>query len=323
MKICIRADGGEFIGLGHIMRTLALSKELAKRHEVLYVCRKSKNNPNRYLPGVNVVKKNGFNVLEIEEENLNRDIINIKADIIITDSYEAGEGYYDLLKKHFCISGCLDDEKCCEYFNVDFLINQNPYAKELVYKVNENTEMLLGTKYTILRDEFLKNDIKIINKEISKVMITVGGSDNNNLTEKIIKEIKELNKELFIIVGPGFKYIDNLKTYENNRTHLCFNANMKYYMKICDVAIASCGSTLYELASIGTPTLGIVIIDNQLLAAKTMNDLKIIKYSSIEKLKNDLESLTYEKRKLMSSNGQKLIDCKGIERIVNAIERRC
>ncbi|MHB9941071.1 UDP-2,4-diacetamido-2,4,6-trideoxy-beta-L-altropyranose hydrolase [Clostridium sporogenes] len=322
MKICIRTDGGCFIGLGHIIRTLALSKELRKNHEVFYVCRLSKNNPMKYLPGINLVKENGFNVIEIEEEKLIDEIVNIDADLIITDSYEADENYYNVLKERFNISGCLDDEKCCEYFNVDFLINQNPYGKDINYKVNDNTELLLGTKYIILRDKFLKNDIRVINEKMSKIMITVGGSDNNNITEAIIKELLVLNKELFIIVGPGFKYADKLKKYENGKVHLCFNVDIKYYMKLCDVAIASCGSTLYELASVGIPTLGIVVVDNQVLAAKTMEKLDIIKYSKIENLRNDLINLSYDKRKLMSSNGQKLIDGKGIERIVDVLERR-
>ncbi len=38
MKIAIRAEGGFQIGMGHIMRTLALAKELTKANEVfIYV----------------------------------------------------------------------------------------------------------------------------------------------------------------------------------------------------------------------------------------------------------------------------------------------
>ena len=39
MKIAIRADGGSKIGMGHIMRTLVLAKELAKTNDVFYICR--------------------------------------------------------------------------------------------------------------------------------------------------------------------------------------------------------------------------------------------------------------------------------------------
>jgi spore coat polysaccharide biosynthesis predicted glycosyltransferase SpsG len=40
MKIAIRADGGSQIGMGHIMRTLVLAKELNKYDdiEVFYIC---------------------------------------------------------------------------------------------------------------------------------------------------------------------------------------------------------------------------------------------------------------------------------------------
>ena len=44
-KILIRADGGKNIGLGHIMRTLVLAKELERECEVFYICK----NSNEYL----------------------------------------------------------------------------------------------------------------------------------------------------------------------------------------------------------------------------------------------------------------------------------
>ena len=41
MKIFIRADGGNLIGLGHIMRMIVLGKELRKSNEVIFLCRNS------------------------------------------------------------------------------------------------------------------------------------------------------------------------------------------------------------------------------------------------------------------------------------------
>ena len=319
MKICIRADGGSFIGLGHIMRTLVIAKALKKKYDVFYVCRNSVDDPAKYEAGVDLVKSNGFDVIVIDETVFRTDICKINADMIITDSYEVDEDYFRILKEYFPISGCFDDENLCSYFDVDFLINQNPYANELKYCVNKNTMLLLGTDYIALREEFnIKS--KKINRFINKIMITVGGSDDDNITERIIQNLLPLNKELFVIVGPAFKHDECLKKYKSSKISLCFNAKLSYYMKICDIAISACGTTIFELASTGTPTVGIVVAENQKNAANALDNLGIIKRSTIENLNQKVDSLNYEKRKVMSGKALQLIDGKAVDRILNVLE---
>ncbi|WP_252248100.1 glycosyltransferase [Clostridium sp. ZBS20] len=168
--------------------------------------------------------------------------------------------------------------------NVDFLINQNLYAQDLNYNVNSDTELMLGNKYIILRDEFRNLKKKEIKKNIENIMITVGGSDNNNLTEVIIKSLAKVKTvNLHIVVGSAFKYIESLKKYESSNVKLCFNSNMAKIMKECDLAVASCGMTLYELAAMGIPTVGLVVAENQTLAAETMDAKGIIKYFNLKK----------------------------------------
>ncbi|KGK86067.1 UDP-2,4-diacetamido-2,4,6-trideoxy-beta-L-altropyranose hydrolase [Clostridium sp. HMP27] len=323
MNICIRADGGSTIGMGHIMRTLVIARELKKNHNVFYACRVDNPLSDKYALGINKVKSDGFKVISLDEKTLKSEIRNIKADCIITDSYDVDEEYFNIIKQNFKISGCLDDERICNYFNVDFLINQNIYARNFDYKVNLDTELMLGNKYIILRDEFRNLKKKEIKKNVKNIMVTVGGSDNNNYTENIIKSLKKLtNVILYVIVGPAFNHIENLKQYESYNVKLCFNADMAKIMKECDLAIASCGTTLYELAAAGTPTIGIVVAENQVLAAETMDFKGIIKSSNLENLYNDIINLTYKERKKMSYKGRDIVDGMGVDRIVEFIEGR-
>ena len=87
-NIIIRADGGNLIGLGHVMRMIVLAKELSKLNKVLFLCRSSNLNKDRFQSGIEVIKKNGFSVIEISEENVMEDIIKAqkkyKAELIIT-----------------------------------------------------------------------------------------------------------------------------------------------------------------------------------------------------------------------------------------------
>lgn len=322
MKIGIRADGGCEIGLGHIMRCLALAKELRKHNDVFFICRTDNPLSGKYRAGINLIRQNKFLIQAIDEKRLKEDIVNIKADCIITDSYDIDEEYFDILKKHFKFSGCFDDENICSFFNVDFLINQNFYGPDLNYKSNSDTIMMLGSDYVILRDEFRKSNItKTINKEIKNIMVTVGGSDNSNNTEKIIKQFLNSTYDLNVVIGSGFNNIDILEKYKGNNIKLHYNANMKKLMNECDVCISSCGSTIYELISLGVPLIGIKVIDNQDVLYDYIGKYNLGMTSEISNIMNSVQMLTYEKRKMLSEKLPHIIDGFGVNRICENIER--
>lgn len=318
MLTIIRADGGKTVGMGHIMRTLEIAKRMKSFSEVIYVCKKNKE---KYVDGVNFIKKNGFKTIEIEENDMKNDIVKIKADCIITDSYDVDSKYYANLKSVFKISGCIDDEKICDYYDVDFIINQNIYADQFEYKTPFKTLKMLGSKYLILRDEFKKKDKKKITNNIKKIMITVGGSDFNNITSKIIGEIIDLDKELFVVIGPGFTNIEEITSMRNDKINLFKNPKMYKIMENVDLAVSSCGTTLYELLAMGVPTVGIKVSSDQEIAQEFFYKNKLIKKSNIINLKETIENFSYKERLEMSNRGQNIIDGDGIERIIKNIER--
>lgn len=333
MEIAIRADGGLYIGMGHIMRTLVLAEELSKKNKVFYVCRKSNSESRKYEPGINMIKRNGFDVVNIDEFKFLEELLKIKADCLITDSYDVSEDYFNITKKHFKYTGYIDDMNLY-YFNVDFIINQNIGSESYIYKSNKFTYKMLGSDYTMLRKEFRVNrDIKI-NRHVSDIMITVGGSDENNITAKLLNYIKKLKYNFHIIIGPSFmdEYVSQLKLIEKSRKNikLYINANVVDVMKKCDLCISSCGSTLYELASCGIPTLGIVIAENQRKIADKMDSLGLIKnLGNIKTLDSNMLcsaiieiNKNFDKRRTMSKKLRSFVDGNGAQRIANMINEK-
>lgn len=290
MKIGIRADGGATIGMGHIMRTLVLAKELSKTEEVFYICKSENSISGKYKSGIKKVREEGFEVKLIDENNIFEGLSNICADILITDSYEVNEEYFNNTKNIFNKTGYIDDNNLLSYYNVDFLINQNLGAEEYKYNVNEYTELLLGTKYVLLREEFrelVKN--RDVETTVKDILVTIGGADPNYITESIVKMIKDLDFNFHIIVGPSFKDIKTLEEMESENVKLHFNANMSKLMSNSDLAISACGSTLYELAACEVPTIGIIAAENQEKLASTMHKKGMIYnlgwFSKLEKKK--------------------------------------
>lgn len=316
MKIIIRADGGEQIGFGHIMRTLVLAEEISKKNTVTYVCSDKKI----YNSGVELLRSRNIKVKVISEDNEIKDILNIEADIIIVDKYNISVEYLYKLRKKFKLV-YIDDNNELPYYDVDVLINQNIYAKDFNYNINQNAKILLGEKYVMLRDEF-RDNCKVcntINSKVDNIFVSIGGSDDNNFTEDIIKVLKDLDIKLHIIVGPGFIYNDRLKKYESYKVRLYYNAIMSNVMNKCDIAISSSGSTLYELCTLGIPTLGFVVAENQRTCAEYMHKLGVIKMITLNNLKSVMEGFDYNARRIMKNNMKNLIDGQGVHRIIHAI----
>lgn len=318
MRIIIRADGGINIGMGHIMRTLVLANYLSEFAEVIYVCRAE----DEFHTGREYIRQEGFKVIEISRGSMIYDILYIKGDCLITDSYDVDESYFDKTKKVFGVTGYIDDLNK-HRFNVDFIINQNIYAEDLCYKANTDTKLFLGSRYALLREEFINLPSKDIRKKIQDIMITLGGSDNNNLTKLIIEKIRVAYPDvnLHVVIGPSFIYEQTLRAMESHNIRLYKNPRMSKIMEKSDLAISACGSTLYELATSGIPTIGVIVADNQKKAAKKMEDSGIIVYArNMENIADNIVKLNHQKRMYMAKIGQKLVDGLGGVRLAKEIQ---
>ena len=329
-RIAIRADGGSKIGMGHVMRTLVLAKELAKTNDIFYVCRVDNPLSDKYKFGIEKIKENGFKVVCVDENNLIEGLAKINADCLITDSYDVDENYFMKTKSLFDKTGYFDDMNLY-YFDVDFIINQNINAEDLKYKTDKRTKLFLGPTFILLRDEFRKTETKGVNKDVKNILITLGGSDFNNYTGKIIDFIKELKYFFHIVVGPSFNHVENLREYEQkyDNIKLHFNADMKALMMKCDMGIVACGSTLYELAACGVPTIGVVVAENQSKVAKKMEEKKVIlNLGTIESLDKEnlvstIEKLSYnlDMRKELNLNQGMIVNKNGVEKLCANIQK--
>lgn len=335
-KILIRADGGKKIGMGHIMRMLTLANELKEKFEVIFLCKDNKE--KQYEAGIEKIKNDGFQVEVIDDTKVISEIIkiqnSIEAYMLLTDSYDVNEQYFDTLKLYFNLTGYVDDINKCK-MDVDFIINQNINAENLEYSknINSETKLLLGTKYCMLREEFRKNILdKDIKEKCENILITLGGMDKDWNTLKIVKKIKSYDKNIHVVIGSAFdsllikelyklsKEYPNIKIYEN--------ANMSKLMKLCDIAISACGSTLYELCAMRLPTLGVVIADNQLEIAKQMVEKQVIicgmwmRDSTVNEIDNLLTKLIldYELRKRIIERQGELVNINGVSILRKEIE---
>lgn len=327
MKALIRADGGFNVGMGHIIRCMALYDELIKNNvECIFVSKKDK-----VVEGYFKYKKVRYILMEARELDgekieIKNIIKNYNTDVIITDSYNMNEEYLFFLKSLSRYLVSIDDNYLFDYPS-DIVINPNVYAEKKRYS-KKASKYLLGGQYCILRDEFRERSHKNIKVKVKNILITMGGTDVNNVTPFIIKVIKKIpGINIDIIVGKGFENKDLIEESCKNEKNidLIYNPkDMRILMENADICISSSGSTLYELASLGVPTLFVIQADNQLRLAEYMEKNKIMinlgwYYNLKEKvLLDEIINIVNNKqiRLKLSSNSTKIINSDGVQNIV-------
>jgi spore coat polysaccharide biosynthesis predicted glycosyltransferase SpsG len=117
-----------------------------------------------------------------------------------------------------------------------------------------------GHKYYILKDEFYFQPSKIIKNNVSNVLITFGGTDPNNFTEKVLDSILSTNYEgrINVILGLGYLNLDEIiSKYESNPSVQIYKnvSNISEFMFKADIIFTSAGRTMYEICSLGVPTI--------------------------------------------------------------------
>ena len=212
MKAVFRADSSNIIGSGHIIRCITLAKELRKKDvECIFVCRDHLNNisskilesefelvllPNmqdKYISNNNEINFDewlGSSLVEDAQET-NEILKTLMPEWLIVDHYSINKKWEDMTAKYTKFLMVIDDIADREH-SCDILLDQNFYLdKENRYdgKVPKNCVKMLGPKYALLQEDFIKirdeiESNEITNKtSINNVFIFFGGSDNFNLTE--------------------------------------------------------------------------------------------------------------------------------------------
>jgi len=336
--IGIRADANEIIATGHIMRCIAIARQLEKlKEQVVFITADDF--------ATNLLQQRGYQSICLhtkwnkKDEETNRLIQCIhenKIEKLIIDSYEVTKTYLENIKKHTKVI-YLDDIYKFEY-PVDALINYSIGVDEKRYNyLGEQALKLLGSTYTPLREEFEGEGIERKEK-VSDILITTGGSDNLFIIEKIIKRVSgaECFKDLsfHVVIGAFFQNKRELISLAQKESNIVLHqnvTNMAEIMKVCDIAISAGGTTLAELSSLGIPTISFAVADNQLdginaYEAKalmpTVGDVRSNIDQAVEDILEWLKKLVEEKelRENIAQSEMKFIDGKGAARIAKALK---
>ena len=143
----------------------------------------------------------------------------------------------------------------CKY--ADIVFNELYDEPILEYK-----NILWGSDYYFLRDEFETAKTNSFSKDVKKLLVTFGGTDQHNLTLKTLRNIVDIlgNIKIEVVCGGGYLHKEELDKFIN--AHKDKNIDVTFQtgiiskkMEECDLAITSNGRTVYELAHMHIPSI--------------------------------------------------------------------
>jgi UDP-2,4-diacetamido-2,4,6-trideoxy-beta-L-altropyranose hydrolase len=338
-RLVIRADASVEIGTGHLMRCLALGQAWKDAGgQVTFVTNCSSEGLLRRL------RAEEFDVTPLQTSypdpgDWQLTLEALKAHPrcwVAIDGYHFDDGYQQRVKESGHKLLVIDDMAHLKHYCADVVLNQNIDAEQLRYPCEPYTSLLLGTRYVLLRREFLswtgwKRQIPELGRH---VLVTLGGSDSQNYTAKVIEALQSVGipgLEATVVVGASNPNMASLKAavrHSRVAIRLLRDAeNMPDLMAWADVVVSGAGTTVWELMYMGVPSLLIVIADNQARIARSTaaSGAAVVITDQAAHLTAELATrlnalMTDARiRSQLSREGKRLVDGVGVIRVLDAL----
>ncbi len=262
-KAIFRADGSYGMGLGHLVRCMALAHMLKNDFDIEFV---SLEIPKGV---VGEIIQQGFSFKKI---NLEKEFqFGLRGDeMVVLDHYYLDSTYQKNIKGTGCKLVCIDDMHDKEFF-ADLIINHSPGINIENYRAQPYTKFALGLNHALLRPAFLEaaNQKRIIDK-IETILISFGGTDPLQLTPKTVNTViaSKRFKEIIIIVGPAFKKSEQMNKLIESKQVMYFqnidHFKLKELMMKTDLAIVPASGILIEALACGVIPITCFYVKNQI-----------------------------------------------------------
>lgn len=340
MRVAFRTDASLTIGSGHVMRCLTLASALHEQgHGCLFICRD--------YPGhlAQLIRSRGFGLKLLQHpktddsnwlgydwiqdaDETSLAIASWQPDWIVVDHYDLDWQWEGVIGDK-CTQLMVIDDLADRKHQTDLLLDQNLGRKASDYQhlISASTQLLIGPEYALLRPEFyywrgysLK---KRKSPRLKRVLITFGGVDVDNATGQVLEQLKNSrlpeSVRIDVILSQQAPALQEIKQQVENHpwqitVHENVN-NMAELMSHSDLCIGAAGSTCWERACLGLPTLMTSIADNQEHTVATLSELQLCWPFSLHKhdLPEKLNSILENPGTLLSQQSQRLLQtCDGL-----------
>ena len=339
--LLIRADASPQIGIGHVMRCVALAEAWqAQGGDVVFALASAPEELERRLDAEGFARRRILGRPGQPEEATETAALarSCSAGCVVLDGYHFGPGYRRAMRPTEARLLLVVDGATPEADGADFVLDQNLGAKlPEGSRGDSRTRFLLGPGYALLRREFWgwRGREHPIAPSARRLLVTLGGSDPENMTLRILRALRQLPEsgelEATIVVGPANRHRVSLENELADAPAswrlLAAPEDMPGLIAWADLGVSAAGSTCWELAFMGLPFVTVVLAENQrsiaanLARAGISRDLGWHEHVSAERLTSTFHELFEDAalRMDMGRRGQETVDGFGAERVARLL----
>jgi UDP-2,4-diacetamido-2,4,6-trideoxy-beta-L-altropyranose hydrolase len=265
----LRADASSSIGVGHVMRSLSLGEALLDEGFGVELV------SFELAPSLQSLATScGIEVVELTCAPRSSEdaqfVLTRNADIVVVDGYEFSREFFVALELSDTPFAVIDDNAETNAKSPKAAINQNPHASAPMYAhLQGNPKLLLGLQFAMVRREVREVAAMNLPTREGEVFVAMGGADFLGLTAPIVEALAETGLQIRVAVGHANTQREQVQKLADQFGHVTLIEQHDYVSSLASahVAVLAAGSSLWEACAVGTPSIGLVVAENQFASA--------------------------------------------------------
>jgi len=253
-RILVRVDGTKNLGLGHIYNMLTILNHF--RNDKILIVMDHKKRLGNYK-----FKEKQYLLAYVKSKrDFQNKIKNFKPDIIFNDILDTKCSYMKSLSK--------SNSFIVNFEDVGFGAKEANLVFNPIYfhKKNKAKKQFFGPNYACIRDEFRLQFSNRPHVKKNQILITFGGSDPKNLTNRLLVILNgmKLRFKIIVILGMAFSHVNQTQNLvekmkkNGHKIKIIKNSNlMAKNINKSDFVITTNGRTVFEIASLNIPFISI------------------------------------------------------------------
>ena len=261
-RALFRCDASPALGAGHAMRCLATAETLVwASWDVEFV---SAAGTMETAPAIG---RAGIPVRPATPEKLS------DANLVVFDHYGIDAAQEAQMAGDLAVRVAFDDAPS-RLHDVDIILDPTPdrTAADYCQHVRDDTRVLAGVSYAQLRRPWRAHRAAALarRKEVGRarrILISMGATDPGNATVKVLAALAAAHRDLEVdvVLGAGAPHGRAVKAAVGERGRLHIDPiDMPRLVAEADIAIGAAGSSCFERACLGLPSIIVVLADNQI-----------------------------------------------------------
>jgi len=243
----ILAKGGGPTGMGHVMRSINVARALKEMNMPVYFLFDNESSATE------LVEENGFSWCRYREGR--PALAEGPSGVVVMDTEDDVSEYVESFKKKGSRVLLIDNETKASGV-ADLSITPSAFMDGLGTK-----DPYAGSKFVIVGENFFRarKAMKALRHSLPlKILVTMGWSDSNNITLKVLKGLSGMDDiQITVVLGPDYPFMESVAHFmgAENITFRHGVKDMAPLMAASHIAFTALGTTVYELAFMGVPPI--------------------------------------------------------------------